>query len=204
MKTNLIITIGRQFGSGGLAVAHELGKRLGIPVYDNELIRKAAQDSGFSAEIFAQKDEKRSFFSFINSFSGTEDYMSEGGLFNMQCETIRRIAVSGPAVIVGRCSNYVLRDHPGTIDVFLTSPVNIRIERIKERQELDMEKAEDFIIQKDKAREDYYNYYTFGNWGKSSDYDLCLDSSILGIEGTAEFIIEFARRKGMLQEGNNE
>lgn len=204
MKTNLIITIGRQFGSGGLAVAHELGKRLGIPVYDNELIRKAAQDSGFSAEIFAQKDEKRSFFSFINSFSGTEDYMSEGGLFNMQCETIRRIAESGPAVIVGRCSNYVLRDHPGTIDVFLTSPVNIRIERIKERQELDMEKAEDFIIQKDKAREDYYNYYTFGNWGKSSDYDLCLDSSILGIEGTAEFIIEFARRKGMLQEGNNE
>lgn len=204
MKTNLIITIGRQFGSGGLAVAHELGKRLGIPVYDNELIRKAAQDSGFSAEIFAQKDEKRSFFSFINSFSGAEDYMSEGGLFNMQCETIKRIAESGSAVIVGRCSNYVLRNHPGTIDVFLTSPVSIRIERIKERQELDMEKAEDFILQKDKAREDYYNYYTFGNWGKSSDYDLCLDSSILGIEGTADFIIEFARRKGLLQEGKDE
>lgn len=204
MKNNLIITIGRQFGSGGLAIAHELGKRLGIPVYDNELLKKAAQDSGFSAELFAQKDEKRSFFSFRNAFSGTEDYMSEGGLFNMQCETIRRIAEAGSAVIVGRCSNYVLRNHHRTIDVFLTSPVNVRIERIKERQELDMDKAEEYILQQDKSREEYYNYYTFGNWGKASDYDICLDSSILGIEGTAEFIIEFARRKGMLQEGKDE
>ena len=197
---NIIITIGREFGSGGLDVAHELGKRLDIPVYDNELITKAAQDSGFSAEFFAQKDERRSFFSFKAAFSSSsEDYMSESGLFKMQCETIRRIAEQGPAVIVGRCSNYVLRDLGNTIDIFLTSPVETRIRRIMERHSLSEEKAEALIQQKDKAREEYYNYYTFGNWGKASDYDLCIDSSILGIDGTADFIIDFAEKSGKLR-----
>ncbi len=196
---NIIITIGREFGSGGLDVAHELGKRLGIPVYDNELITKAAQDSGVSAEFFAQKDERRSFFSFKAAFSSSsEDYMSESGLFKMQCETIRRIAEQGPAVIVGRCSNYVLRDLGNTIDIFLTSPVETRIRRIMERHSLSEEKAEALIQQKDKAREEYYNYYTFGNWGKASDYDLCIDSSILGTEGTAEIIILYLRKAGLI------
>ena len=196
---NIIITIGREFGSGGLDVAHELGKRLDIPVYDNELITKAAQDSGFSAEFFAQKDERRSIFSFKAAFSSSsEDYMSESGLFQMQCETIRRIAEQGPAVIVGRCSNYVLRDLGNTIDIFLTSPVETRIRRIMERHSLSEEKAEALIQQKDKAREEYYNYYTFGNWGKASDYDLCIDSSILGTEGTAEIIILYLRKAGLI------
>ena len=196
---NIIITIGREFGSGGLDVAHELGKRLDIPVYDNELITKAAQDSGFSAEFFAQKDERRSFFSFKAAFSSSsEDYMSESGLFKMQCETIRRIAEQGPAVIVGRCSNYVLRDLGNTIDIFLTSPVETRIRRIMERHSLSEEKAEALIQQKDKAREEYYNYYTFGNWGKASDYDLCIDSSILGTEGTAEINILYLRKAGLI------
>ena len=196
---NIIITIGREFGSGGLDVAHELGKRLDIPVYDNELITKAAQDSGFSAEFFAQKDERRSFFSFKAAFSSSsEDYMSESGLFKMQCETIRRIAEQGPAVIVGRCSNYVLRDLGNTIDIFLTSPAETRIRRIMERHSLSEEKAEALIQQKDKAREEYYNYYTFGNWGKASDYDLCIDSSILGTEGTAEIIILYLRKAGLI------
>ena len=196
---NIIITIGREFGSGGLDVAHELGKRLDIPVYDNELITKAAHDSGFSAEFFAQKDERRSFFSFKAAFSSSsEDYMSESGLFKMQCETIRRIAEQGPAVIVGRCSNYVLRDLGNTIDIFLTSPVETRIRRIMERHSLSEDKAEALIQQKDKAREEYYNYYTFGNWGKASDYDLCIDSSILGTEGTAEIIILYLRKAGLI------
>ena len=205
MKKKIIITIGREFGSGGLDVAHELGRKLGIPVYDNELITKAAQDSGFSAELFAQKDEKRSIFSFKAAFSSAaDDYMSEGGLFNMQCETIRRIAEQGSAVIVGRCSNYVLRDLEDTIHIFLTSPMEVRTRRIMERHSLTEEKAESLISHKDKSREEYYNYYTFGNWGKASDYDICMDSSILGIEGTAEFIIRLAQMKGILKEGDNE
>ena len=203
MEKKLIINIGRQFGGGGLGVASELGRKLEIPVYDRELIAKAAQDSGFSAALFEQSDEKRRIFSLSAIFtsiysSPTENYMSDKGLFEIQCETIRKIAEQGSAIIVGRCSDYILRDMDCTLNVFLTSPLEERVKRICERHGLCEEKAEALILQKDKAREEYYNYYTFGNWGVASTYDLCIDSSILGIEGTADFIIDFAKRSGLL------
>ena len=199
----LIITIGRQFGSGGKAVADELGRRLGIPVYDNELITKAAQESGFSAELFVQSDEKKRFFSLTSilssNFGGDSDnYMSDKNLFNIQCAAIRGIAEQGSAVIVGRCSDYVLRDLECTLDVFLTSSDEVRSARIMEREGLTKEKALEMMERRDKSRADYYNYYTFGNWGVASTYDLCVNSGILGIEGTAEFIIEYARKAGLL------
>jgi cytidylate kinase len=203
MEKKIIINIGRQFGGGGLGVASELGKKLGIPVYDRELITKAVQDSGFSAELFEQSDEKRRIFSLSSIFtslisSPTENYMSDNGLFEIQCSTVRKIAEQGSAIIVGRCSDYVLRDMDCTLNVFLTSPLPIRVERICKRHDLDPEKAEALILQKDKAREEYYNYYTFGNWGVASTYDLCIDSSRLGIEGTADLIIDFAKRTGLV------
>lgn len=203
MEKKLIINIGRQFGGGGLGVASELGRKLEIPVYDRELIAKAAQDSGFSAALFEQSDEKRRIFSLSAIFtsiysSPTENYMSDKGLFEIQCETIRRIAEQGSAIIVGRCSDYILRDMDCTLNVFLTSPLEERVKRICERHGLCEEKAEALILQKDKAREEYYNYYTFGNWGVASNYDLCIDSDKLGDEGTADMIIEFARRAGLL------
>ena len=202
MEKNIIITIGRQFGSGGKSVADALGRKLRIPVYDSELITKAAQDSGFSAELFVERDEKRRFFSlskiFTNTYSDTEDYMSDNGLFKMQSDTIRRIAEQGSAIIVGRCSDYILRDLDNVVDVFLTSPVEVRAERVAERLGINKEKAEELIEKKDSGREEYYNYYTFGNWGHATTYDICLDSSLLGIEGTADFIIDFARKAGKL------
>ena len=203
MEKKLIINIGRQFGGGGLGVASELGRRLELPVYDKELITKAAQDSGFSAELFEQSDEKRRIFSLSAIFtsiysSPTDNYMSDKGLFEIQCATIRKIAEQGSAIIVGRCSDYVLRDMDCVLNVFLTSPLSERVKRICERHNLCEEKAEALILQKDKAREEYYNYYTFGNWGVASTYDLCIDSSKLGIEGTADFIIDFAKRSGLL------
>ena len=203
MEKKIIINIGRQFGGGGLAVASEIGKKLGIPVYDRELIKKAAQDSGFSAELFEQSDEKRRIFSLSAIFtsiytSPSENYMSDSGLFEIQCATIKKIAEQGSAVIVGRCSDYVLREMDCVLNVFLTSPLPVRVKRICERHNLCAEKAETLIMQKDKAREEYYNYYTFGNWGVASTYDLCIDSSRLGIEGTADFIIEFAKKTGLL------
>ena len=203
MEKKIIINIGRQFGGGGLGVASELGKKLGITVYDRELIAKAAQDSGFSAEFFEQSDEKRRIFSLSSIFtslisSPNENYMSDNGLFEMQCSTIRKIAGQGSAIIVGRCSDYVLRDMDCVLNVFLTSPLPVRVKRICERHNLCAEKAETLIMQKDKAREEYYNYYTFGNWGVASTYDLCIDSSRLGIEGTADFIIDFAKKAGLL------
>ena len=191
----IIITIGRQFGSGGLLVAKEIGARLGVPVYDNELIMKAAQDSGFDVEFFMRSDEKKSIFSLSALFSsGTDNCMSDSGLFNMQCETIRRIAEQGPAVIVGRCADYVLRDDENMISVFLTSPLEARVERVMQRDGLSYEEAMEKIEKKDRSREDYYNYFTFGNWGVASTYNLCIDSSILGIEGTADYIIEFVKK----------
>lgn len=202
MEKKIIISIGRQFGGGGLAVAHELGQKLGIPVYDKEIINKAAQDSGFSAEVFMERDERKSLFSFsaifANRFSETENYMSDRGIFKMQSETIIKIAEQGSAVIVGRCSDYILRDRTDVLSVFLTSPAEVRAQRIAERCGISIEQAERLIEEKDSKREEYYNYYTFGDWGKASTYDLCLDSSILGIEGTAEMIIEFARRKELI------
>ncbi len=203
MEKKIIITIGRQFGSGGKCVAEALGRKLGIPVYDNELIRKAAQDSGFSAGFFEQSDEKRRFFSlssiFANGYtSDTENYMSDKGMFRMQCETIRRIAEQGPAIIVGRCSDYILRDMDNVLDVFITCPAEKRAERVAGRLGISMEEAAAMVEKKDKGRAEYYNYYTFGNWGVASTYDICLDSSILGIDETAEFIIAYASKAGLI------
>ena len=203
MKKDIIITIGRQFGSGGKCVAEVLGRKLGIPVYDQELIMKAAQESGFSAEFFEQSDEKRRFFSLSSIFataysSETENFMSDKGLFRIQCETIRNIAGQGSAVIVGRCSDYVLRDMENKLDVFLTSPLEKRAARVAERQGIDYAKALETVEREDRNREEYYNYYTFGNWGVASNYDLCIDSDKLGDEGTADMIIEYARKAGLL------
>lgn len=199
----IIITIGRQFGSGGKCIADILGRKLGLPVYDSELITKAAQDSGFSAELFMESDEKKRFLSLASIFTTgysaeTENYMSDKGLFKIQSETIRRIAEQGSAIIIGRCSDYILRDYDCTLDVFLTSPAEVRAERIAERLGISIEKAASIIESKDKSRAEYYNYYTFGDWGVASTYDICIDSSILGYEATAEFIIEFARKAGLL------
>ena len=202
MEKKIIINIGRQFGGGGLGVAYELGKKLGIPVYDKELIAKAAQDSGFSKGIFEESDEKKRLFSlssiFASRFGDTENYMSDRGLFKMQSETIRKIAEQGSAIIVGRCSDYILRDMECTLDVFLTSPLEVRAARIAERSGLSLEEAEKLAEEKDRNRAEYYNYYTFGEWGAAGNYDLCIDSSILGIEGTADFIIDFAKKAGKL------
>lgn len=197
---HIVINIGRQFGCGGLEVARVLGQKLGIPVYDNELITKAAQESGFSATLFKESDETRTSFSFRNWFgvNSSNDYTSQGGLFKIQSDTIKSIAEQGSAIIVGRCADYILRGNKNTLNVFLTASEESRIERISRREGISKEKAEEMLQKKDKERADYYNYYTFGNWGVASTYDLCLDSSKIGIEGTADLIIDFARRANLL------
>lgn len=200
MEKKIIINIGRQFGGGGRAVAYELGRKLNIPVYDREIISQAAKDSGFGAEFFKERDEKRGLFSFteIFGFGDTENYMSDRGIFKLQSQTIEKIAQEGSAIIVGRCADYILRDYENTINVFLTSPLEVRAERIASRQGMSLEEAREKAQDKDKKRAEYYNYYTFGEWGVAGNYDLCIDSSILGIEGTADFIIDFARKAGKI------
>lgn len=189
----IIINIGRQFGSGGKNTAEILGQKLGVAVYDTELITEAAKKSGFSKDFLTTSDEDTNFFKlgFNNSF------ISNNSLFQIQSDAIRNIAEQGSAIFVGRASDYILRDMD-CLDVFITSPLEVRAKRISERRSISIEAAEALIAKKDRRREAFYNYVTFGNWGMASNYDLCIDSSILGIEGTADFIIDFAKKKGMI------
>lgn len=188
----IIINIGRQFGSGGKATAEEIGRILGIPVYDAELLSEAAKKSGIREEIFSSSDERNRFWAFGTGIGNNE-------IFKIQSETIREIAQKGSAVFVGRASDYVLRDLDCCLDVFISAPFEKRLEKtLAENTKMSRREAEFFIQKKDKERADYYNFFTFTDWGAASNYDLCIDSAILGYTGTAEFIIEFARRKGLL------
>ena len=187
-----IINIGRQFGSGGRRIAAALGTRLGIPVYDSELITEAARKSGISEEFFHKRDEKRRAL-FIGMRSGMDDEV----IFGIQSEVIRDLASKGSAIFVGRASDYVLRDMD-CVDVFISAPLEARVKRIMERQGLSESEAEDLIERKDRGRAEYYDFFTFSKWGVASNYDLCIDSSILGISGTAELIIEFAKKRNLI------
>ena len=184
-------------------MALALGRKLGIPVYDQELIAKAAEQSGFSKALFANSDEKRnllalsSFIVDVGRFGSADNYMSDNQLFVIQSNVIRSLADKGPAIFIGRCSDYILRDRK-CLDVFVTATDEVRIKRIAERMNITPEQADSLMRKKDRTRETYYNYYTFGNWGVASNYDLCVDSSVLGIEGTADMIIDFCRRAGLL------
>lgn len=198
-----LITIGRNFGSGGGFVGHKVSSLLGIPFYDNELISKAAEESGFSKDLFSRRDERASLFSmstFFESwrFGQPQNYLNDNTLFGIQSKVIMDIAEKGPAVIIGRCADYILREKK-TLDVFITSPLEKRIERVMEREGLSREGAEALIRKKDRTRAAYYNYFTFGDWGDASNYDLTIDSSVLGIDGTAEEIVHFARVAGIVK-----
>ncbi|MCQ2147136.1 MAG: cytidylate kinase-like family protein [Bacteroidales bacterium] len=200
MDKPLIINIGRQFGSGGRSVAEVLGQKLGIKVYDNDLITEAAKKSGFSPALLQHSDEKRKLFSLSSFFSQggisvTEDYISDNEMFKIQSETIKDIASKGSAIFIGRCSDYILREMD-CVDVFICAPMKDRKERISQRLGLSLEDAENLCNKKDRVRETYYNFFTFGNWGVASNYDICIDSSILGIEGTADLIINFIKQQG--------
>lgn len=199
----IIFNIGRQFGSGGRIVAEKLGQKLGIPVYDSKLISRAAEESGFSPYLFRKTDETKSKFSLRSffcsqDFGQPENYVNSEELFKIQSAVIRNIAEKESAIIIGRCSDYILRDLDCTVDVFVCSPKEKRKATVSKRLGVSEEKAEEIMSKKDRSRETYYNFFTFGNWGVASNYDLCIDSSALGIEGTADFIIEFARRAGKL------
>lgn len=200
MDNKIIITIGRQFGSGGKSVATAVAQRLGIPVYDQELILNAAKNSGLSPEFLKKSDEHRSSFGLrgwldLGRFwhNNPSNLMDDNELFRIQSDAIRDLASKGSAVFVGRASDYVLRDMK-TLDVFVHAPMDARKARVAERLGISRQEAEEMILKKDKGRKDYYDLLTFGdNWGVASNYDLCVDSSLLGIEGTADLIIRFWR-----------
>ena len=182
---HIIINIGRQFGSGGKATAEELGRILGIPVYDGELLTEAAKKSGIRKELFTSSDEKHRFWSFGTGLGDNE-------LFKIQSDTIRDIAHKGSAIFVGRASDYVLRDMK-CLDVFISAPFEFRVREVAGREGISETEAERKVSRIDRERADYYNYLSLGKWGAAKEYHLCIDASILGIKKTAELICGFVK-----------
>lgn len=195
-----VISIGRQLGSGGKEIAEKLGKKLNIKVYDKTLLEVAAKESGLDTTVFEKADEQEAsglfngLFSIHGSMSNYipgDSCMTNDKLFEIQSETIRELAEKEPCIIVGRCSEYVLRDHPKKISIFITADTEERIERIMSAENLSHEKAAEFIEKGDKRRRSYHDYYATTRWGEARSYDICVNSSRMGIEGTVDFLYNF-------------
>lgn len=199
---NFVISIGRQPGSGGKEIAEKLAERLNIKVYDKTLLEAAARESGIDTEVFEKADEQEadSIFGSIFSIHGSisdyipgNNYMGGNKLFEIQSEAIRNIADNESCIIVGRCAEYVLRDHPAMISIFITADNEERIRRAMEQNGLEYNKAVEFIEKSDKRRRSYHDYYAATNWGEARCYDLCINSSRMGIEGTVEVLYGYIR-----------
>jgi len=202
MKQPIIISIGRQFGSGGRNIGKALAKELGFDYYDKELITLVAKESGFNPELFESADEKpprNLFFQWLDGvFSGGyhyDNYLSSDALFKMQSDVIRKLAEEKSCVIVGRCSDYVLRDNPNCISIFLYSSMEDRIKRVRGCRETKKEEVMEIIKLADKHRASYYNYYSSKTWGEARTYTLSVDVSSLGEPETVNFIRTFLKMK---------
>jgi len=204
MKTDYVITIGRQLGSGGRIIGEKLASQLGISFYDKELIQIASQESGLGKEYFEQADEKKTFSVFGGLFGlrGTMAdepfltyYLNNETLFKIQSDVIRRLAEKGSCLFVGRCADYVLGNNPRCLNLFISANMNDRVRRIAELQKMTVEKARDYIEKADKRRAGYYNYFSNKEWGAADTYHLCVNSSVLGIEETVAFIRQFAEKR---------
>lgn len=203
-SNNIVISVGRQFGCKGRVIGKALAERFGFKFYDAELINLAAKEIGFDPSLFEKADEKPGLPEFFQNVgqlmfgmgSGADSYMSSSKMFEIQSEAIRKVASDGPCVIMGRCSDYVLRDNPNLFSAYFSAPIDFRIACVKERSKIDdEEKVRDIILKTDKKRAAYYNYYTDKEWGHSSSYNLCADVTVLGVEKTAAFVGDFIKAK---------
>lgn len=200
---HIIINIGRQLGSGG----HDIGRMLALDFqakyYDRELLNLAAKESGLSEKIFEQNDEKKGFFRgllnlgspHVSSGRVYNSGVSQESLFLFQSEAIKKAANEGSCVFVGRCADYVLRNLPNTVSVFVTASMDYRVRQIMNKRHLDEDAARKFIEQGESERATYYNYYTGKKWGAAESYDLCIDSSVLGLVETEKIIAQFIKKK---------
>lgn len=198
-----IINIGRSLGSGGRAIGHILAKDFGIAYYDREILNLAAKESGFCAEVFERNDEKNRFLrtlgNIIPFIGGGATYydneLSNENLFRIQSEAIRKAAADHSCIFIGRCADYVLRDNPRCVNVFITANMEDRIASVMKWNNCSAEKAQEIIEKGDSERASFYNFYSSGTWGAASTYHLCINSSVLGIEETAVLIKNFVIQK---------
>jgi cytidylate kinase len=200
MDKNFIINIGRQLGSGGRSIADILAHHYNITAYDRKLIELAAKESGLSQEFFENADEKKShgFFHSIfsnrvaaNALGSNDSYLSNDALFKVQSDIIRDLAERESCIFIGRCADYILREHPHCINLFFTANLEDRVARMASEKNITLAQAEELIEKTDRRRANYYNYYSGKAWGAAESYDLCINTSHLGFEGTAEMLINF-------------
>ncbi|MBE6575513.1 MAG: cytidylate kinase-like family protein [Ruminococcaceae bacterium] len=201
MNEKVIVTIARQYGSGGREIGEKVAAALGIAFYDKELITMAAQKSGLSPNVLHTADEKASNSLLYTLAMGSSIYGAStlnydipinDRLFITQCDIIKNLAEKGSCVMVGRSADYVLRDNPRHVSVFIYAKLEDRIHRVMERHSLSEADARNLIAKTDKRRANYYNFYTGQKWGKYDNYHMSLDSSLLGIDGTAKLISQLA------------
>ncbi|MDD3403246.1 MAG: cytidylate kinase-like family protein [Hespellia sp.] len=205
MKTNTIITIGRQFGSGGHEIGTRLAEDLGVKFYDKEMLAIAAKESGICEEIFETHDEKptNSFLyslvmdTYSVGYSGNaySDMPINHKVFLAQFDAIKKIADKGPCILVGRCADYALENYENVLNIFIHADLDARIRRIARIHDLTDAKAKDMIIKADKKRASYYNYYSNKRWSDAESYELCISSSELGIDGTVKAIEQYVTLK---------
>ena len=198
---NTVITIGRQFGSAGKEIGEKVAQYFDIPYYNRELLSRAAKESGFCEEMLENHDERptSSFlynlvmdtYSFGYNASHFVDMPISHKVFLAQFDTIKKIASEGPCVIVGRCADYALNDMKNCVHIFIYADEKTKVERIMKEYEVDAAKAKDMCNKKDKQRQSYYNYYSSKKWGRADSYDLCINSSILGVDGTVKLLTQY-------------
>ncbi len=194
---NSIITISRQYGSGGRYVAQKLAEKLGIPYYDNEIITMAAKESGYTESMF-EKAEQLSSHSLLYSVSmygattamyGTLPLSDK--IFLIQSDIIKKCAAKGPCVIVGRCADYVLQDYPNVLNFFLYSDIDSRINRVKTYYNCEDKDIKSYILKRDKKRAAYYNYYSTNHWGSTENYHMSINTGAVGIDGCVDVLEKF-------------
>ena len=204
MNKNFVINIGRQLGSGGRNIADILSRHYGITAYDRKIIELAAKESGFGQEFFENADEKKShgFFHSIfsnraiaNALGSNDSCLSNDALFKVQSDIIRDLAEKESCIFIGRCADYILREHPRCVNLFFTANLDDRIARMASEKGITTEQAEELIEKTDRRRADYYNYYSGKTWGAAESYDLCINTSHLGHEGTAKMLIEYIDKR---------
>ena len=215
---NTIITIGRQYGSAGREIGKKVAENFGIKYYDKDLITRVAKESGYCEEMIAHNDERptNSFlynlvmdtYSFGYNSSSFVDMPLSHKIFLAQFDTIKKVADEGPCVIVGRCADYALSDYDNVINLFIYADEATKIRRLMDHHNLTEAKARDMMIKKDKQRQSYYNYYSTKKWGRADTYDMSINSSVLGVDGTVKLITQLVedfelKRNGKLQKRKN-
>ena len=193
---NSIITIGREFGAGGRSIAKKISEELGIPYYDKDIIKITAEQTGISEDMLRDTEDsetKRNLFNWL--LSSTDLSSSYDRTIMVQAEMIRILAKKGPCIIVGRGADYILRDFPNVVNVFVHAEMEDKVKYAMETYGEDRDHATRRVRHIDAARESYYHYLTGGRWGYLSNYDLTLNSSTIGKENCAEIIMAFAAKK---------